>query len=333
MKISIVIPTYNRRDNLARLLESLKKQTYKNFEVVIVDACSTDGTDMLPDEFKDSLAIKYIVQKGKGFTDAVNTGIQVSSGEIFLRADDDITVTPDWLNAVNATFESSPKIGGVTGPVITPEEYLKNRDVFIFHEKFKKGNIFWKLLGKIYFDYFLEGQAFSVCKDFRSGAFSFGANFPDALKIDKIIEVDHHESCNMAVRMDLLLKIGGFDDSYIVTSEFSDSDVAYKLRRLGFITVFNPMAIISHFPSKQGFFSKRFNSYHRIENFIRFYFRYIKPNTLDKATRFILYLGFQNCYFFYIFLTTGKIEALGSIPSTIINLFKYSLRSIFKKEE
>ncbi|MDD5292585.1 MAG: hypothetical protein PHY46_05360, partial [Candidatus Omnitrophica bacterium] len=106
----------------------------------------------------------------------------------------------------------------------------------------------------------------------------------------------------------------------------------YKLRRLGFKTVFNPKAVIYHYPSKQGFFSERFNSYQRIENFTRFYFRHIKPNTLDKAVRFLLYLAFQNCYFFYIFLTTGKVEALGSIPSTIINLAKYSLRSIFKKE-
>jgi len=331
MKISIVIPTYSRRESLVKLFNSLKRQTFKDFEIILVDAKtgSKDGTNRLVDEFRD-LDIKYIRQIDEGFTDAVDTGIDNCSGGIFIRTDDDMEMTESWLRAVNETFESSPDIGGVTGPVITPKEYLGNRDVFSFHKKFKKGNIFWRAIGKIYFGYFLEGQLFAISKDFKCGAFSFGANFEDSLKIKDIIEVDHHESSNMAVRLDLLLKVGGFDRGF--TIEYSDTDIAYKLRKLGFKTVFNPKAVIYHYPSRQGFFSERFNSYQRIENFMRFYFRHIKPNTLDKAVRFLLYLLFQNCYFFYIFLTTGKIEALGSIPSTIINLFKYSLRSILKKE-
>ena len=332
MKISIVIPTYNRRESLVRLFDSLKNQSHKDFEIILVDADSTDGTQKLADEFKDFFAIKYVIQKGKGFTDAVNTGLEFSSGEIFLRADDDILSSPDWLKAINETFESFQEIGGVTGPVVTPSDYLKNRDVFLFQEKFKKGNIFWRIIGKVYFDYFLEGHPFAICKDFKCGAFSFGANFPEALNVKNIIEVSHHESCNMAVRRDILLKIGGFDSNYTITSEFSDSDIAYKMRSLGFITVFNPKAFIYHFPSKQGFYSKRLNSYHRITNFIRFYFKYIKPNTFDKAMRFFFYLGFLNAYFIFMFLTTGRFKALGAIPSTVINLARYTCRSFFVKK-
>jgi GT2 family glycosyltransferase len=334
MKISIVIPTYNRRDNLIKLFDSLKDQTHKDFEVILVDAKmgSQDGTERLKDEFKDFFTIRYIRQENEGFTDAVDTGIDNCSGEIFIRTDDDMEVaTPDWLKVINETFESSCNIGGVTGPVITPVDYLKNRDVFFFHEKFRKGNMFWKVIGNIYFNYFLEGQPFSISKDFKCGAFSFGANFPEALEIKDIIEVDHHESCNMAVRRDLLLKVGGFDRSF--TIEYSDTDIAYKLRKLGFKTVFNPRAVIYHYPSKQGFFSERFNSFQRIGNFIKFYFRHIKPNTLDKAVRFLLYLCFLNSYFIYSFFTTRKIETLGSIPATIYNLIKYSIKSIFKEEE
>lgn len=330
MRISIVIPTYNRCDSLIKFFEALKEQKYKDFEVILADAGSDDGTSGLEKKYSSFFSVKYVCQPGDGFVDAVNTGLKLATGDIFLRTDDDVIPTPEWLSAIEDTFISHKNIGGVTGPVVTPENNLQNRDLFSLQNRFKKGNFFWKIIGKFYYDYLMEGRALDIGKDLKCGAFTYGANFPQALKLEEIIEVDHHESCNMAVRKDLLEKIGGFDESFIKTSEYCDSDIAYKIKDLGFINVFNPKAIIYHFPSKQGFFSKRFDSYHRIENFIRFYYRHIKPDSFDKIFRFLSYLGFLNGYFLYIFLTTGKIEALGSFPSTIINLIKYSIK-IFSK--
>ena len=326
MKISVVIPTYNRCGSLIKLFEALKDQTHKDFEVVLVDAGSEDGTADLDKKYAVFFPVKYVRQSDEGFVDAVNDGLKLSSGEIFLRSDDDVIPEPGWLEAVKEAFDSSSDIGGVTGPVVTPDEYREKRDLFSLQNRLKHGNFLWKIIGKFYYDYLMEGRAFDICRDLKCGAFSYGANFPDALKVGGIIEVDHHESCNMAVRKDLLEKVGGFDKSFIKTAEFCDTDIAYKLRKLGFKTVFSPKAVISHFPSTQGFFSERFDSYHRIENFIRFYFRHIKPNTFDKLIRFLLYLGFLNGYFLYIFLTSGKIKALGSFPSTVINLIKYSFK-------
>jgi len=332
MKISIVIPTYNRKKSLIKLFDSLKNQTYKDFEVILVDAAvgSKDGTTELENEFSVFFKLKYLRQKGTGFVDAVNTGFRHCAGELFLHTDDDVAATPNWLESIEDGFKSSDKVGGVTGPVITPEECLDNRDLFSFQRKFREGNLLWKFLGKIYFDFLMERRAFDICSDLRCGAFTYGANFPNTSKIDSIITVDHHESCNLGVRKDLLEKIGGFDRSFVKTSEYCDTDIAYKLRALGYKTVFHPKAVIYHYPSKQGFFSLRYNSYHRIENFIRFYFRHIKPNSLDKLVRFLLYLAFLNGYFLYIFLTTGKLSALGSFPSTIFNLTKYSFKSLLK---
>lgn len=326
MKISIVIPTYNRCESLVNLFEALKEQKHKDFEVILVDAGSEDGTCDLEKKYSSFFSIKYVRQSGKGFVDAVNTGLKLSKGEIFLRTDDDVVPTPGWLAAIENVFVSRKNIGGVTGPVATPDDYLKNRDLFFLQGKFKEGNFFWKSIGKFYYDYLMEGRAFDIGKDLKCGAFTYGANFPQALKLNEIIEVDHHESCNMAVRKDLLEKVGGFDESFIETSEYCDTDVAYKVKKLGFVNVFSSKAVVYHFPSKQGFFSKRFSSYHRIENFIRFYFRHIKPNSFDKLIRFLSYLGFLNGYFLYIFLTTGKIKALGAFPSTVINLIKYSVK-------
>jgi len=330
MKISIVIPTYNRYTSLVRLFESFKHQTYKNFEVILVDGGSQDSTTNLKDEFSAYFPVKFVKQQGKGFVDAVNLGLDLCEGEVFLHTDDDVRVDPGWLEAIEKGFQFSDKVGGVTGPVLTPQEHLDNRDLFFMQKKFKTGNFLFRLLGMFYYDFLMEGKAFAVGRDLRCGAFTFGANFPDALKIEGIISVDHHESCNLGVRRELLQRIGGFDKSFIKTAEFCDSDIAYKLRALGYITVFNPTAVIYHYPSKQGFFSNRYHSYHRIENFMRYYFRHIKPNTIDKLVRFLLYLVFLNSYFFYVFINTRKIEALGSFPSTIFNFTKYSLKGILR---
>ncbi|MDD5618287.1 MAG: glycosyltransferase family 2 protein [Candidatus Omnitrophica bacterium] len=328
MKISIVIPTYNRKENLIKLFESLISQTHKDFEVILVDGGSQDGTPELENRFSPFFSIKCIRQRGSGFVDAVNTGLDYCTGELFLHTDDDVSASPDWLASIENGFNYSDKVGGVTGPVITPSEFLDNRDLFSFQKKFKEGNYLWRLLGRFYFDFLMEGRAFDICSDVKCGAFTYGANFPDALKIKDIAAVDHHESCNLAVRRDLMEKIGGFDKSFVKTSEYCDTDIAYKLRALGYITVFHPKAVIYHYPSKQGFFSLRYDSYHRIENFIRFYFRHIKPNTIDKSVRFLLYLVFLNGYFFYMFMRTGKLATLGSFPSTIFNLTKYSLKRL-----
>ena len=317
-----------------RLLESLKMQRHKDFEVIIVDGGSSDKTPSLEADFASFFPVKYIRQRQGGFVAAVNEGMHVCSGEIYLRTDDDVVGSPDWLQAICESFSVSERVrvGGVTGPVSTPDEGLQNRDLFALQARFKTSNQLWRLIGWFYYDYLMEKKAFDISRDVRCGAFTFGANFPEATKLSGEIEVDHHESCNMAVRIDLLRKVGGFDNTFIETAEYCDSDVSYKIRKLGYKILFNPKALIYHYPSKQGFFSKRFYSYHRIENFIRFYFRHIRPNTLDKLIRFFAYICFLNTYFIYIFFTTGKIAALGSIPSSLINIPKYALITLFHKE-
>ena len=64
----------------------------------------------------------------------------------------------------------------------------------------------------------------------------------------------------------------------------------------------------------------------RIVNFITFYFRHIKLDSVDKALRFAAYLLFQNCYYIYIFLRTRKIGLLGCLPGTVVGLIRNSIR-------
>lgn len=324
-KVSVIIPTKNRCESLKKCLDSLAKQDYKNFEVVIVDGDSIDGTKKLAEEYSNKLNITFTIQRG-GLVSQENKGWKIADGDIIIRTDDDVIASPTWLREIANTFNFSDKVGGVTGPTIIPEERREYRDLFYFQKKLRNGNVFWRLIGKIYFGYFLEGKPFAVSKWFRSGAFSLGANYPECLKLEEPVEVTHQEACNMATRKDLLEKVGGFDEAFKGIGEFNEPDISFKIRKLGYKIVFNPKAVVKHLPSKEGFFKERPNSYSRILNFINFYFRHIRPNTLDKFVRFFSYLLFLNGFWIYKFITTRQINQLGCISGTIVGLAKNLFR-------
>jgi len=86
---SVIIPTYNRREFLKKAVDSVLSQTFKNFELIIVDDGSTDDTQSLLDWYQES-RIKYIYQKNHGVAHARNRGLEKTRGEwvAFLDSDD-----------------------------------------------------------------------------------------------------------------------------------------------------------------------------------------------------------------------------------------------------
>ncbi|VEH39594.1 PGL/p-HBAD biosynthesis glycosyltransferase Rv2957/MT3031 [Fusobacterium varium] len=84
--ITIFTPVYNRKDTLLRLYESLKRQTVKEFQWIVVDDGSTDGTKELMADFtrEEAVDIIYEYQENSGKMRAVNRGVQLAQGEYFL---------------------------------------------------------------------------------------------------------------------------------------------------------------------------------------------------------------------------------------------------------
>lgn len=91
MKLSIFTPTYNRAHLLPRLYESLCAQTCKDFEWLIVDDGSSDNTQQLIDGYlsENKITIKYISQKNGGKHRAINRGVSVAKGYLFMIVDSD----------------------------------------------------------------------------------------------------------------------------------------------------------------------------------------------------------------------------------------------------
>lgn len=93
--VSVVIPTYNRAAFLSDAVESVLRQTFTNYEIIVVDDGSTDGTDSLIQGYGDRL--KYVRQQNRGVSVARNEGVRVSRGEYIAFLDSDDIWTPDKL--------------------------------------------------------------------------------------------------------------------------------------------------------------------------------------------------------------------------------------------
>lgn len=100
MFFSIIIPLYNRPDEIKELLHSLLSQTYQDFEVIIVEDGSTRPAKHIIERYADRLDVKYFFKENKGQGMARNYGFERAKGDFFIVFDSDILVPADYLQKV-----------------------------------------------------------------------------------------------------------------------------------------------------------------------------------------------------------------------------------------
>jgi glycosyltransferase involved in cell wall biosynthesis len=101
MLFSIIIPLYNRPQEIKELLESLTHQTYRQFEVLVLEDGSVNDAADIVKSFEDKLDVRYFVKKneGQGFTR--NYGFERAKGDYFIIFDSDCLIPADYLQIVN----------------------------------------------------------------------------------------------------------------------------------------------------------------------------------------------------------------------------------------
>jgi glycosyltransferase involved in cell wall biosynthesis len=106
MKFSIITVCYNSISTLEHTIQSVLSQDFKDFEYIVVDGGSTDGTLDILKKYEHQL--RYISEKDKGIYDAMNKGLKMAKGEIIgMIGSDDFYPSNDVLSAVNQSFEIS----------------------------------------------------------------------------------------------------------------------------------------------------------------------------------------------------------------------------------
>ena len=108
MKYSIIVPVYNRPDEVDELLQSLCQQEVKDFEVIIVEDGSSVPCDDVCRKYKEQLDLKYFMKRNSGPGQSRNYGAERASGEWLIVLDSDVVLPPGYLKAVNSQLSARP---------------------------------------------------------------------------------------------------------------------------------------------------------------------------------------------------------------------------------
>ena len=170
MTFSIIVPVFNRPDEVDELLESLSNQTQKDFEVIIVEDGSVKTCKDVCDKYADILALHYYAKENSGPGQSRNYGAERANGEWLIILDSDVVLPEGYLEAVGRNLEEVQCFGGpdAAHPSFTPIQ---------------------------------KAISYSMTSFFTTGGIRGGK-----AKLDKF----YPRSFNMGIRRDVYLKLGGF---------------------------------------------------------------------------------------------------------------------------
>lgn len=206
MKFSVIVPAYNSGDTILALLNSLSNQTFKDFEVIVVDDGSQDNTPDIVRSFPYRL-IQLTRNHGPAY--CRNIGADTAQGEILVFTDSDCLVDHNWLENIHKNYLQND-IEAIMGKlVLMPSTLL--------------------------------GDSISALGFPAGGAIGFDKIW----KVDQQGFTDSLSSCNCAVRKDIFDKIGGFDESFPYPGG-EDTLLAYNLSRLNYRIKYCPDVLVFH---------------------------------------------------------------------------------------
>lgn len=224
MKVTVVIPNYNGKHFLKDCLDSLAKQKYRDFETLIVDNASTDGSiEFIEQNYKNVTLMK--LDKNYGFCGGVNIGIKASKTEYVLLLNNDTEVDENFVGNMVKAIDKSPKIFSVSSRMVN----FYTRDIM------DDAGDTYNLLG-----YGAQRGVGQPIKRFDKPAKVFSACGGAAIYRKSVFE-----------------EMGYFDENHFAYLE--DIDVGYRAKTRGYINTYEPKAIVYHVGS--GTTGSKYNSF------------------------------------------------------------------------
>ncbi len=215
LRLSVIIPTYNRVDILPRCLHALNTQTIpgSDFEIIIVDDGSTDNTEQVVSQLKDELIpeVTYIKQENKGPAGARNTGIRLAKGTIIWITGDDYIAEPDCL-----------------------QQHLD------WHENRNPGEE-TTILGYSTWDPELTVKP--LMHWVENGGFQFAYH---TIRHGEEISFIHFITCNISFKKSFFDRFGPFDETYLKAMG-EDTDLGIRFALNGMRFYYNSQAVAYHY--------------------------------------------------------------------------------------
>ena len=108
MKFSLIVPVYNRADEVKALLESLARQDDKGYQCIIVEDGSPEPCESVCREFEDRLELKYYFKENEGRSIARNYGMDRADGDYYVFVDSDCVLPPDYFSSLRKALSETP---------------------------------------------------------------------------------------------------------------------------------------------------------------------------------------------------------------------------------
>lgn len=291
--VSIIIPNWNGKDILKICLQSLTNLTYPNYEIVVVDNASTDGSpEMVKKEFPD---VKLIInKKNLVWAGGCNVGIKAARGDLIALFNNDAIADPNWLSGLVNVIKSSSNIGMVGGI-----EFCYEQSDVIDNTGMKIDPI--------------TGIVWRVNRGKR------------LTQLVGLEDIDFVSGVSPLLKRELIEKIGLFDENYPLYDE--ETDFCLNAKRAGYRFKIVPSAKVWHMGSTtvkklplKGYYSKSKSDF-------RFYFKNFPLKYLFTALLFqSIFIPAYEAWFF-----KNPIFFLLKTKAFIWNLVR--LRKIFAKRK
>ena len=213
MKYSIIVPVFNRPDEVDELLESLCHQEVKDFEVIIVEDGSKKPCKDVCDKYAGILDLHYYYKDNSGPGQSRNYGAERAKGEWLIVLDSDVVLPPDYMAAVNSailpspvTLHPSPSFAAFGGPDASHPSFTPIQ----------------------------KAISYSMTSFFTTGGIRGGKG----KKLDKFFP----RSYNMGIRREVYQELGGFTKMRFG----EDIDFSYRIVEAGYQTALIPEAWVWH---------------------------------------------------------------------------------------
>ncbi len=207
----MVIVTWNRRNFLHACLTSLARQTGAEFETIVVDNGSRDGSPEMAEAEFGARVIRN--PDNRGFCAANNQGIAAARGEFVALLNNDAEAEPGWLAALHRACTRSPEVGMAASKVLVWEDPSRIDKV---------GHL-------MYPDVQNKGR---------------GSGATDTGQFDREEEVLWPDGCAAMYRKEMLDRIGGFDEDFFAYGD--DAELGLRARIAGWKCIYTPEAVVRH---------------------------------------------------------------------------------------
>ena len=210
--VSVILLNYNGQRFLVPCLESVLADSYWPKEILLVDNASSDGSMNLAWAYQDRITI---VQNPRnyGFPKGCNQGIQVARGDVIVLLNVDTVVCEGWLEKLIEPLRRDASLAMTGSKLLFP---ASNRIQFA-------GGVMEP-----------NGLTHHV-----------GYGLPDGEAFNQLKEVDYLTGASLAIRRDVLDRLGGLDEGFPLY--FEDLDLSYRVRQAGYKILYQPESVVYHF--------------------------------------------------------------------------------------